>query len=453
MLAFHLHGEPPEYEGLAESLFQLYRTRTAQCLLSGDISKCSPYTLEALRLNATAELNRKDDNRRGLWMMTGLVVRAAVNMGYHRDPEKVNGISPLQAEYRRRVWLSIITMDTMASFLAGLPRMTASIHSDNKEPLNVHESELSEGMTCLPPSRPLEHDTPATYLIVKGRLFHALGRIADFHSSFATSSYGQVLDIDRALSDTLTSFPQQMKVSPGDIRNAPLKRPDLLSSLNMTLMYHRGMCMLHSRFQAKAAADRRFQLSRDRCVSSALEIVGFQGEIWPAAYQFSLTRQLLILAAMVLLLELELLRAAASSSSSAAYKGGMVLTQSEAFLAMERSCRLWEAAVAVYGEAAKVLRFLESKLASFRAMEDGHVQSSSSETLSETPAMIPLFNLQGNDQGRQLDFGDQMTSMEIDPSWVSYENLSQTTATCQANHRQPMWDSFVKDVDFGFGMA
>jgi len=33
------------------------------------------------RYNETAELNRKDDNSRGLWMMTGGTVRAAINMG------------------------------------------------------------------------------------------------------------------------------------------------------------------------------------------------------------------------------------------------------------------------------------------------------------------------------------------------------------------------------------
>lgn len=80
MLAYHQHGEPLEYEGLSDSLFRLYRTRTAQCLLRGDISRCLPYTVETLRLNALAELNRKDDSRRALYITTGVIVRAAINM-------------------------------------------------------------------------------------------------------------------------------------------------------------------------------------------------------------------------------------------------------------------------------------------------------------------------------------------------------------------------------------
>jgi hypothetical protein len=46
MLSYHiLDDEPPEYEKISESLFELYRLRTAQCLMLGDITKCAPYTL------------------------------------------------------------------------------------------------------------------------------------------------------------------------------------------------------------------------------------------------------------------------------------------------------------------------------------------------------------------------------------------------------------------------
>ena len=155
MLSYHQFGEPPDYEGISESLFQLYRLRTAQCLIIGDIGKCLPYTLETLRFNATAELNRKDDSSRGLWIMTGVIVRAAINMGYHRDPSQSSSISILQAEYRRRVWLSVIGVDDMASFIVGFPRMMPEIYSDTMEPHNLHDWEFSDDTTVLPPSTPL----------------------------------------------------------------------------------------------------------------------------------------------------------------------------------------------------------------------------------------------------------------------------------------------------------
>jgi hypothetical protein len=139
MLAYHQNGEPPEYEGTSESLFHLYRVRTSQCLLSGDISKGRPYTVETLRFHATAELNRRDDYRRGLWIMTGVIMRTAVAMGYHQDPTCTPGLSVLQAELRRRVWLSVRNMDDMSSFLIGLPPMISPNITRTLEQRNQQE--------------------------------------------------------------------------------------------------------------------------------------------------------------------------------------------------------------------------------------------------------------------------------------------------------------------------
>lgn len=137
---------------------------------------------------------------------------AAINMGYHRDPSKLSSISILQAEYRRRVWLSIISMDDMASFQVGFPRMTPAINSDTMDPRNLHDWELSDDMTVLPPSRPLTERTPVTYMIVKGRLFRALGRIIDFNNNPILGSYKTVLEIDNSLYEAHQNFPPHLKV-------------------------------------------------------------------------------------------------------------------------------------------------------------------------------------------------------------------------------------------------
>lgn len=43
MLSFYLNEEePPEYEGTSQSLYELYRLRTAQCLMMGDITSKWP---------------------------------------------------------------------------------------------------------------------------------------------------------------------------------------------------------------------------------------------------------------------------------------------------------------------------------------------------------------------------------------------------------------------------
>lgn len=408
MLAYYQHGEPSEYEGISESLFQMYRMRTAQCLLSGDISKCLPYTVETLRFNATAELNRKDDNRRGLWIMTGVVVRTAINMGYHLDPSNSPGISVLQAEYRRRTWLSVISMDDMASFLGGFPRTGSALHSDTKDPGNLYDWELSEKATVPPPSRPLTEPTPATYLIVKGCLFRALGRVADVNSAPGPVSYETVLEVDRAVHDAYQSVPSHMQVaSMINDHNSPTPASHS-SNLGLLCMYHKGMCMLHRKFMAKGGVEGRFKISRDRCISSALALLEFQHSLQPSFYRISQTRQMLTLAAMVLFLELELRRQTPDPEAS---PDSVSLLQ-----ALEQSCSRWAEAVGVCDDARRVHRFLEGMLASSYA-GDGTDTGSSQTTSPQAPVDFSWPSMESKSSTWDVSVGDYLSTVDFD--WVS----------------------------------
>ncbi|KAK4241856.1 hypothetical protein C8A03DRAFT_11962 [Achaetomium macrosporum] len=419
MLAYHQYGEPPEYEGVSESLLQLYRIRTSQCLLSGDITKCLPYTVETLRFNATAELNRKDDNNRGLWIMSAVVVRAAINMGYHRDPSRTPGMSALQAEYRRRVWLSVVSMDDMASFLGGLPRMTSAIDSDTMEPRNLHDWELSEDLTVLPPSRPLTEATPVTYLIAKGRLSRALGRVADFNSATTVGSYETLLAIDRAVHSAYESFPPHMKeVAVPHIHEGRTTMADI-SNWTLLGMYHKGICTLHRKFMAKAATDSRFEFSRRRCIESAMALLDLQQMLTPPFYKLWLIRNMLILAAMVLFLELELRRKAPDTEPESS-PDSTVLVQ-----ALEEACARWADAVDTCDETQRAHQLLVGMLSGFRA------GVSPGTTLPGVRGIVskePPFEL----PSPQFDFPNGGSSFEKEFAGVDFDWAS--------------WDAFIEDT-------
>ena len=377
MLSYHQFDEPPQYEGVSNSLFQLYRLRTAQCLTIGDIAKCAPYTIETLRFNATAELNRQDDNRRGLWIMTGVIVRAAINMGYHREPDPSSSLSVLQAEYRRRVWLSVTSMDDLASFQAGFPRMMPAIYSDTMEPRNLHDWQLSDSTTVLPPSRPLTEPTPAIYLIVKGRLLCALGRITDFHNALKPGPYEAALDIDKSLHEVYQNFPPHMKaIDCGeDLGSSPNKFRR--SSLQLESLYHQGMCILHRKFIAKGRLEPRYSISRDRCISSALALLSHQRFLEPSWYKISQTRQMLSLAAMILFLELEHRRTGPKSDLS--FDSDLLLQ------ALKRSCAFWEVAKSSCVETERVYRILIGLLSSFQDFSETGSSGSSQARILEEP--------------------------------------------------------------------
>ncbi|KAL2830850.1 hypothetical protein BDW59DRAFT_140885 [Aspergillus cavernicola] len=356
MLAVQFGG-PPEYQGISEPLFDLYRLRTAQCLLAGDIAKCLPYTIETLRLNATAELNRKDDNSHGLWIMTGVIVRAAVNMGYHRDPDHNPSLSILKAEYRRRVWLSVKSVDDVASFLCGFPRMIPAINSDTKEPRNLYDQELGEETTILPWSRPLSEPTSATYLIAKARLFHGLGEVIDFMNGPCPDNYTRVIEIDQLLHNSWSSLPAHMRVDVGQVERGSLEKPSDYSKLHLALLYHYGVCTLHRKFIQKDRQDPPGHVSWSRCIASSLALIDYQGLLQSPWYTFSQTRQMLARPAMTLLLELESRRRGPDLDS--------VFRTESILLAFERAVRLWKDASNSCDEARKVYNILNHLLQSF----------------------------------------------------------------------------------------
>ncbi|KAF2140416.1 uncharacterized protein K452DRAFT_360030 [Aplosporella prunicola CBS 121167] len=55
------------------------------------------------------------------WTSTGALARSAMTMGLHRDPDSFSGISPPQADLRKRLWSSIVEMDLQVSLLYGMP--------------------------------------------------------------------------------------------------------------------------------------------------------------------------------------------------------------------------------------------------------------------------------------------------------------------------------------------
>ncbi|GAB1319362.1 Pyrrolocin cluster transcription factor fsdR [Madurella fahalii] len=468
MLAYHQHPdlEPSSYSGLSESRLHLYRTRTAQCLLSGDIAKCLPYTVETLRFNATAELNRKDDNRRGLWIMTGVIVRAAINMGYHRDPP-LSLFSPLRAELRRRVWLSVVAMDDMASLLAGFPRMvTGSVHADAAEPRNVFDWELSDDLHAeLPASRPMAEMTPTTYLIAKGRLFRVLGRVADavyspppLMSPFpggSSSGYDAVLEVDRALRIAYDAIPEHLRpsLSPFSSLN-PLLGPSRtgntgasVPNLGLLCMYHKGMCLLHRRFLSlRYRSDTRFATSRKACIASAHALVEIQQMIPPALYDISQTRQILALAAMVLVLELEVRRKCSTPNATEESRGG---EHKDTVLmgALQTSCAKWAEAAGVCDEAGKTYRLLtrmvtglvdDTRAMVVETMEtetrmiSGTAETDTPETPFDSilPGPTPRFN---NAEAPFYDsFKDMDVSTDMDFDWAT-------------------WDAFIDETGYDTG--
>lgn len=335
MLSYHiLLDEPPEYEGVSESLFELYRLRTAQCLMLGDITKCAPFTIETLIFNSMAEQATRHDSGASVWLMFGVINRVALQMGYQRlvtsitnkqantysacsDPSQYKEISLFQGEMRRRIWFFVIGIDALTSFQAGLPSMNGSLKYDTLEPRSLHNSELYEGMTELPLSRPRGEQTPVAYMLAKGTVVRVIGEIGDFLNSLDTYSYDTVLKLDAELLRSHSELPPFLQFS--SLGNRKDNESYIFNgTVQLELLYHQGMCVLHRKFLAKGRFDQKYARSRLQSVKSALALLSLQNLLYRDAtlpdgrlrftrhwYRFTCTNETFILAAMILCLDLK----------------------------------------------------------------------------------------------------------------------------------------------------
>ncbi|KAK4193047.1 fungal-specific transcription factor domain-containing protein [Podospora australis] len=80
-------------------------------------------------------------NRHAAWILNGVVIRIAQKMGLHRDGERL-GLSPFEAEMRRRVWWQIIMVDSKYAIFSGLSHSLLPRGWDTKTPKNVNDADI-----------------------------------------------------------------------------------------------------------------------------------------------------------------------------------------------------------------------------------------------------------------------------------------------------------------------
>lgn len=314
--SYHRAGdEPPEYRGRSLELSHEYRRLTAQSLLMSDITQPTPQTLETLVLHVQAEYGRSRDAEPGVLLMTGVCVRLAMRMGYHRDPGPHPAITAFQGEIRRRVWIFVRQCDLLISFQFGLPAMIRTDHIDTEAPRNLYDDELFEDMKLLPPSRPTFEATPMSYMITKAKMTFLFGCIVERSQSVMNPpSYEETLKFDTELREARSQHPPLLQMrafqeSARDPANLIMQR------LGLEMVYLRSLFVLHRRFIARGRENARYAYSRRTCLDASMELLGHQAtlnqESQPGGrlrsvkwYISSLTTHDFLLAAMLVCLDL-----------------------------------------------------------------------------------------------------------------------------------------------------
>ncbi|KAF5710069.1 transcriptional regulatory [Fusarium mundagurra] len=265
-------GSPLE---VAES----FQQRCTDCLI---LSKYSivpgKYTLETLLFNIHGEFVRRRDAQLGVWILTGIAIRLAMRMGYHRDPDNYPRISPFHGEMRRRVWGVLQQLDILTSCQLGLPSLIQESQCDTRLPRNINDEDFGPECTQLPPPRPETQGTGVLYTRVKVKMMTIFRTIFNQVSLGKTEDYNEIMALDQKLHHMHQSMPTCYKIA--KLEDCFMVPPYLLiRRYNLELLFQKARCTLHRHHMTKAYHDPKYNYSRAACVDSAMTVLGHQASI------------------------------------------------------------------------------------------------------------------------------------------------------------------------------
>ncbi|TLS27154.1 hypothetical protein PpBr36_04061 [Pyricularia pennisetigena] len=215
------------------------------------------------------------------WISAGELLRNAIFMGLHRDPDKLSKMPTYRAEIRRRLWATILEMALQASIDSGGPASISLSDFDTKPPSNFDDTQLddTEGEPVLeaPQPMPTDHFTQTSVQIALHKSFPTRLAIAQYLNDFRSNgNYSTTLRLNtemtaacRTLSMILRSFRcRDSRDSPESPTNS--QHPSEFQILMTELITHRYFLALHMPWQTALQRDPSHYFSRKVSVETAM---------------------------------------------------------------------------------------------------------------------------------------------------------------------------------------
>ncbi|OQD87246.1 hypothetical protein PENANT_c006G03571 [Penicillium antarcticum] len=276
------------------------------------ISRFLKTTEPALVAIHVPTFQKDQDAQIGVSYLLGMTLRLAMRMGYHRDSHHYPMLSAWEGEMRRRLWVVLVQLDTLISFQVGVPRTIQPWQYDTELPANLFDADFDEDSAQLPPSRPDDERTASSYTRAKFHIMKVFGQITDLAFSRESSSYDEILEIDRRLQASREMSPLFLRMKP---MTQSIADPTdvIMRRYTLELLYQKARIVLHRRYISET--NPRFAHSRSVCLTAARETLRYHAEIWnesmPGGQLYaeryfinSLSNSDFVLSAMILCLEI-----------------------------------------------------------------------------------------------------------------------------------------------------
>lgn len=266
-----------------------FSTMAHRCLLSGEHLHTKPFCVEATLLFGMHMSLQKRDAEPLCWHMLETAVRLAQRMGYHRDASNLAhgagtgaGMSPFEAEMRRRTWYTLEFFDVVFSFQRGVPPIIQAADVDTKLPSNLRDEEFSAQSTVLPMARQPVDLTPMLSFIVHTRQVKLLRRVVQHALAVNAPSYTDVRRLDADLRALQADIPPCMRYRPvresgfADVADVIMRR------MASEMLFLKCLCVLHRRYltfeRERTKENDMYEASREACREAALRLLALQAE-------------------------------------------------------------------------------------------------------------------------------------------------------------------------------
>jgi hypothetical protein len=215
------------------------------------------------------------------WIGGGQLLRMAVYMGLHRDPQKLGTMSVYRAEMRRRLWATVMELDVQFAIDAGASSLMDSVDYDTLPPANLNDDELTdENEKERPPGSEIPTLKVATQSSTQIALHRSLSIRLDIirhiNGVHNNDSYNATLSLNsklvkecRFLTKTLHDLKASgEKKSPGTPDSGPVNSFHVKLA---ELAVYRCFNTLHQPIIIQSLEDPRFYFSRKMFLDSALK--------------------------------------------------------------------------------------------------------------------------------------------------------------------------------------
>lgn len=209
-----------------------------------------------------------------LWKESGDLVRSAMIMGLHLEPEEYADFSLFQKEQRRKLWRTIVELDVQFSLAANMPTALRTTDFQWGELRNVDDVQLVEGMVEYPTNNGLHVWTDA---IAQIALAPSLGERLD-----ATNRLGGILNLDTdatfllqqaaGIEKSLQNIPTPLKSDTRLETNSGKAQEKLFTRVMVNVFIRRPALNIY-RAIALSPLRNRFPEARNGAIRSSIELL------------------------------------------------------------------------------------------------------------------------------------------------------------------------------------